>query len=64
MAVPDRYYGALFDRIGDSQFGARAARIRAARDPSEARTKNRPKPVFRNPSGTAIFIQQVAEFLA
>ena len=54
MAVPDRYYGPLFDRIGDSQFGARAGRsgrrvIRAQRG-----RKTCPKHVLRNPSGTAI----------
>jgi len=38
MAVPDRYYGPLFDKISDSWFWARATRaIRAA-----ARTRNMP----------------------
>jgi hypothetical protein len=49
MAVPDRYYGPLFDKIGDSRFWAQAARLRAACDPSVARTENMPKHVFRNP---------------
>src|SRR6185437_15610316 len=42
MAVPDRYYGPLFDKIGDSRFWARAKRvIRGVSRRSFRRRKNR-----------------------
>ena len=45
--MPDRYYGRLFDKSATADFGREAARPPS--DPSAARTKNRPKPVFAIP---------------